>query len=204
MTLNTITFIAVAAILTGCAQTRYVNPIDASDPSFLEINQKARGAKAELKLDGRTLSVRSIQVTPDSTSWIDIQTGEIKSAATDQVELVSFLKRDRASATLGLLAGGAIGGVLGGLLGYQRGDDECPRTGRPNGGSWGDWDFTINWCTEVTARGKAVAVGALGGLAGGALGGALAMRRYTYKFAVPSRVIRPVIASTHGVVQQRE
>ncbi len=177
--------------LTGCVHVRPVDPQAA--PSFAELNRQAQKKSATVRLyaepyavvvrradggsrakviDYREVTVRSLQVTPDSTSWLNARTHQLETVSTAQIKEIRFVRRGRGALEglgIGLLSGAALGAVLG----YAA----CPCT---------------SWFGEAYgfSRGYGAGVGVrVGGFLGGFLGllvGSLSGSKQVYRFEAPA------------------
>lgn len=75
-------------MLLGCTHTQTVVPLD---DQWDEVNRRAadRTAVATLE-DGRQISAKNLQLTPDSTSWLDPETGAVRNVATASITDIRF------------------------------------------------------------------------------------------------------------------
>ena len=109
----------VLLVCANCASTRTVHLDQEKDKAYRRLVQNARDHHATLHLIGDLrVKAKALQVTPDSTSWIDPETGQVREIATDQIQSISFLlRRHGAEQGLGMgLVGGALIGLSWGLL----------------------------------------------------------------------------------------
>ena len=143
MKTTSIVLIALVMALTGCTTFNTVGLVD-RDPaastsenqrlvsvalgasiaelnwpyvSYAKLNRLARGKVATVLLaDGRELKVGTLQVTPDSTSWLDPETGRFESVATAEIQEMRFVRHGKGALEglgMGLLVGAVVGGALG-------------------------------------------------------------------------------------------
>lgn len=113
----------LVALATGCTHTRSVNPSDYEGTEFRKMNRAASGKVARVTLtNGRAVTVLSVQVTPDSTSWLDDDSNRITGVATSEIESIRVVKAGP-GAFAGLLSGIVIGGALGATRAISEGDD---------------------------------------------------------------------------------
>ena len=97
---------------TVVAETRSVGR---SNQTLAKINRLARKRKSALiaLANGRALKVSSLQVTPDSTSWLDPETGRFESVATAEIREIRFVRHGK-----GALEGLGIGFFGGFFVGF--------------------------------------------------------------------------------------
>ncbi len=141
-------FVLALSLLVSCTHTHVLDP---SAERWSQVNVKSQTRRAAIALsDDREVVARSIQVTPDSTSWIDPESGALRSVATSKVIDVRFTYQGR-GALQGAGYGFSIGGIVGAVGGYASGDDE------PS-------------IVSFQAEEKALILGGLGGIIGGLIG----------------------------------
>lgn len=117
--------VALLVLLVGCTHTRQFSNYD-------EINSLTKGKVATLKLSqkvfipsknkyGVIVKGRDIQITPDSTYWIEPRGGIKQVVSTSQVLQLVILNRRRGAweGFRGFLVAGAVLGIMG----FAEGDD---------------------------------------------------------------------------------
>ncbi len=179
--------VGLVLVLTGCTTVKTVDLSDSTAEesvsvkgsrtvSYASVNKRAQRKKAHVRLaDGRTLKVARLQVTRDSTSWLDSGTRRFETVATADIKEIRFVKHGK-GALEGLGGGLLMGAAFGAILGFAGGDDPPCQSG-----TWFCWRFTAG---EKAAFG-AVALGAVGGLLG-VLTGAGVGSNETYHFSAPA------------------
>lgn len=174
-----VALIALVLVLSGCTHMRTVDPI--SESSFPDINRLGQRHSATIILaDGRALKGSSLQVTPDSASWLDPVTGRFETATTEEIRTITFVRKGK-GALQGVATGVLMGVALGVVIGFSGGDDPPDKCG---------WFDVL--CTELTATEKAKSGGQIGGALGGLLGtlvGASKGKKDIFQFKHP--VVRP-------------
>ena len=119
-------FLLIALALAGCTHSR---PFDTASPdSHAGINDRAEGEAALVTLyGGEEARARSLHVAPDMTTWIDSDTGEMRSVSTSELASVRFTDRGRGileGVGYGAAVGAGLGVVVGALTGaYDDGDE---------------------------------------------------------------------------------
>lgn len=107
-------YVLLAGLVMGCTHTQTVAPQDAQ---WREVNRRAEEKRATvIFVNDRTTAAKDLQLRPDSTSWLDPNTGTVQGAATSEVASISFKYRARGALEglgVGLLFGAAGGAVLG-------------------------------------------------------------------------------------------
>ena len=146
----------------GCAHTQSQSV--ASEDGRARINLRASERPAVIAIEGqRRQTVEALHVAADLTTWLDPETGGLRSAPTSEVEAVTFRRPG-----YGALEGLAVGALVGAALGFvayeiERGDPATAFAGQG----------------EVTGT-----IGLVGGLAGAAVGAALS-DRVVYRAVAP-------------------
>jgi hypothetical protein len=111
--------VLAALTLAGCTHSR---PFDTASPaSRAAVNTRAESESALVTLhDGEQVRVRGLHIAPDATTWIDPNTGVMRSVPTS--ELASVRCTDRGRGVLeGIGLGTALGTGLGLLVGSALG-----------------------------------------------------------------------------------
>lgn len=127
---------------------------------FDDINKAGIGKKVGITLtNGCVFNGKSIQITHDSTSWLDSNTKNTQSIATSQIKS-TVLKKSGRGALEGLGLGILSGAITGALIGFVSGDDD-PQT------------VFLPYTAEEKAVGYGVVLGAAGGLLGLPIGAAV-------------------------------
>ena len=102
-----------AVLLTGCTHTQKVQDEPAAEVSFDELHQTLEGRRVNIKLnDQRTISSTALRIRPDSTWSIDMLSGRVRRASTNEIQSISW-KRPGRGAMEGALLGGAVGALAG-------------------------------------------------------------------------------------------
>jgi len=102
--------IALTVFISGCTHTRHF-----STTEFDGVNKITERKKATIKLaNGNVIFGRDIQISQDSTFWLESKTGHKRSIPTLEVSQIVLLRRGR-----GALHGFGFGFLIGGLLGTQ-------------------------------------------------------------------------------------
>lgn len=109
----------LSVLTTSCTHIRHYSTFD-------EINTitKDKNAKITLKNE-QDLIGNGIYIAPDSTFWLDPNTGNKKSIITSEVSSIVLKNRGRGALEglgLGLLGGAAIGALIGLSIGAEPGD----------------------------------------------------------------------------------
>lgn len=165
-TLNVVVLTTVAAV-TACAHTTYVSPPDVE--ASRSLSGKTADHDATLILTkGRGPKARGVLVSPDSTSWLDAQTGELRTVPTAEVREIRIVSHGK-GALQGLGIGFLVGALAGAVAGYAGGDD-------PPG-----W-FSMTAAQKAGIGG--VALGGLGALIGPFVGAGVG-HRDIYRFEAP-------------------
>lgn len=162
--------------VTGCTHQRAVMPTEAE--SVVELNKRAGQHAVTVTLaDGTVYFGRALQMAPDSTSWLMIDSHEVKSVATSEVVVIEIRNRGR-GALEGLAMGAVAGSASGAVLSLIDGDDP------PCDNGW--------FCLSLTAGEKAqlfgIAFGVIGGL-GGLVKGAVKGSRDVYRVETPGTAV---------------
>lgn len=147
--------LATLLLATGCTHQQ---PLRLDEVGRLaRFNAQATEQIAVVTLsDGETHSARSLQVTPDLTSWIDPGSNAVMSVPTHDVADVRL--RDRGKGALdGLGLGVVIGGLTGAVIGLASGDD--------------DPDLLFAFKASEKAMVGGIGLGLLGGIVGLVVGG---------------------------------
>ncbi|MBA7623185.1 MAG: hypothetical protein GH143_00025 [Calditrichaeota bacterium] len=114
MTRQTI-IVVMSVMVFGCSHTRQFTSYD-------EINSRAKGKLAKIELaQGVNIRGRDIQITPDSTYWIETRKLLKHAVPTSQVHKIVIVDRGRGAweGFLGFVAAGAVMSVFE----FMRGDD---------------------------------------------------------------------------------
>ena len=170
-------FPLVLVVLAGCSgAVRAVDPA-AAPPSALH-DLAEREVRVHLA-DGQVRPARGIRVEPDTTSWVDADTGALVAVPTASV--VEVRQRDRAGwsrrvAGRAALAAGLGGAVLGGAVALGGGGVLAP-----SGASAGE-----RAATAVAVGIGGGAISAVYGLVGGAVAGAVVAPQDRYVLAPDS------------------
>ncbi len=174
--------LSVAAV--GCTNTTVMNP--SNFVACARLNKGADGRKTTLSLlDGREVNTDGLLLAPDSTSWFDARTDELRTVPTAEVVEVRFVKRGK-GALEGLGIGLLTGALTGAVLGLADGDD-------PPG-----W---FSMTAEQKAGLGAIGLGGLGGLIGPVVGAGVG-HRDIYRFeARPDSPLLP--AEDSGAATRR-
>jgi hypothetical protein len=100
----------MSIFISGCASTRIIGPnTPAAEFEKIKRDTQKRDTKMTLS-SGETLNARNIQITPDSTTWINSATMEREMASTAEVRQI-VVKKSRA------IQGGLLGGLAGMTIG---------------------------------------------------------------------------------------
>ncbi len=175
-----IMLIALVLVLTGCTHTRSTGFI--GEGSYAEINRLGARKEATVTLaveryiigrqsmvtGQRHIKVSNLQMTPDSTSWLDPRTGRFETVATARIREVRIAKvrTNHPKGTLaGLGVGLLMGAVSGAIFGFAQGDDPpCQQAAS-------GWNFSGLCGLFSRSAGEKAGIGALlGAVVGGALG----------------------------------
>jgi len=166
--------VVVAALaLAGCTHSR---PLDTTSPeSRTHVNARAEGESARLTLHGgEEVRAHGLHVAPDVTTWLDPDTGEMRSAPTGDLASVRFTDRGR-----GVLEGIGLGTAIGFAFGVSVGAGAYLGLGESDGAS----------VIQVSPAGGVLIVGAGFGLIGLFIGGVAGVDRGSYTvYALPARV----------------
>jgi hypothetical protein len=166
--------VVVAALaLAGCTHHR---PLDTASPeSRTHVNTRAEGESALVTLhDGEEVRARSLHVAPDVTTWLDPETGEMRSIPTNDLVSVRFTDRGR-----GVLEGIGLGTAIGFAFGVGVGAGAYLGLGGNDGVG----------IIQVSPAGGVLIVGAGFGLIGLFIGGVAGVDRGSYTVhALPVRV----------------
>jgi hypothetical protein len=168
--------IVVALALAGCTHSRPLEP--ASPESRTHVNARAEGESALVTLhDGEEAHARSLHVAPDVTTWLDPDTGEMRSVPTSDLAFVRFTDRGR-----GVLEGTGIGTAIGFAFGVGVG------AGAYLGLEENDDGSNLGFI-QVSPAGGVLIVGAGFGLIGLLIGGIAGVDRGSYTvYALPASV----------------
>ncbi len=99
-----------AFYLTGCTHSQQVQE---EAISFDKLHQTLEGRRVDIKLnDKRTISSTALRIRPDTTWAIDMLSGRVRSAASNDIHSISW-KRPGRGAKEGALLGAAGGAILG-------------------------------------------------------------------------------------------
>ncbi len=124
--------LALFLAFSGCTQTRVLTL--SSQDSRDEINLRTAGRTATLVLrDGFQQKVEGIHIAPDLTSWIDPESTNLRSAPTDDVVAVRFIRSGH-GALLGFGVGCALAAVIGTGIFYATSDTSDQRASALLGG----------------------------------------------------------------------
>jgi hypothetical protein len=141
--------LVIIVALLACAHTTAVDPANIDQCRDLREKTAHREATVALR-SGMELEARCLFLRPDSTSWLDPHTHELKTVATADVVEVQMVHRGKGTLE-GLGIGLLTGTLTGAVIGFADGDD-------PPG-----W-FSMTAGQKAAMGG--VAFGSLGGLAG--------------------------------------
>jgi hypothetical protein len=100
--------ILTALVVAGCAGTRTIKRYDTFDSSFRQINEETQNESVFVRPNDRVVLTQHLQLTPDSSSWVDVGTGRIRVVASSQIREIRFSK-DRRRARLGWVMGALFG-----------------------------------------------------------------------------------------------
>ncbi len=113
-----LSLLVFAVLLTGCTQTKQVTYEPDSSISFEELNETLEGRNIDIRLnDQRSIASTALRIEPDTTWSIDLLSGQVRAAATSDINFVSRRRPGRGAwqgAVLGA-AGGALAGLAAGL-----------------------------------------------------------------------------------------
>ncbi len=113
-----LSLLVFAVLLTGCTQTKQVTYEPDSSISFEELNETLEGRNIDIRLnDQRSIASTALRIEPDTTWAIDLLSGQVRAAATSDINFVSRRRPGRGAwhgAVLGA-AGGALAGLAVGL-----------------------------------------------------------------------------------------
>ena len=113
-----LSLLVFAVLLTGCTQTKQVTYEPDSSISFEELNETLEGRNIDIRLnDQRSIASTALHIDPDTTWAIDLLSGQIRAAATSDINFVSRRRPGRGAwhgAALGAV-GGALAGLAAGL-----------------------------------------------------------------------------------------
>ena len=121
-----------AFLLTGCTHTQQVQDQSASNISFDELHQTLEGRRVDIKLnDTRTIPSTALRIRPDTTWAIDMASGRVRRASTNQIHSISWKRPGRGALEGALLggAGGALVGLAAGLALTSVRDSDQAKTG---------------------------------------------------------------------------
>ena len=171
----TLVLLTIVAAVSACAHTSYVGLPDAG--ACRRLNERTAGRRATVILiSGAGFQAQGVLVTPDSTSWLDPRTDDLRTVPTEQVlelQLVSHGKGALQGFGIGVLSGA----VTGAFLGIADGDD--PRS---------DGFNIMRFSAAQKAAMGAVVLGGLGGLAGLPLGASVGSRDiYRFEASHPGK-----------------
>lgn len=109
-TLSTILLAALTA--SGCASVHHIRRPEDAAAAYSEINRRAERRDARVTLtSGETVHARRLQMSADSSTWLNARAGQPLRVATQDIQKVQFLNRDT-----GTLMGAGIGALGGALL----------------------------------------------------------------------------------------
>jgi hypothetical protein len=152
--------LALLVVAVGCTHTTVMNPSNLQ--TCARLNDDVGHRKAAITLtDGRNFAAKGLLLAPDSTSWLDPRTEELRTVPTAEVMEIRIVRHGK-GALQGLGIGFLTGALTGAVVGFADGDD-------PPG-----------WFS-MTAEQKA-GVLAVGPVAGAAVGS-----RDIYRFEAPHR-----------------
>lgn len=124
MMIQWLRFVFLAVLLAGCSHVRTVDSVGAAETGayISEINTRAQRQPAIVVLtEGESIKANALQITPESVSWLDSETGQMREVATSEVQEIRFVRRSR-GVLQGLGLGALIGAGVGSALGYAGGD----------------------------------------------------------------------------------
>ena len=129
--------IVLAVILTGCTHSRTVHLGGEMEGPYAAINEKTQRKKPLITLaDRRLIKASDLQLTPDSSSWLNVSTKRFETVATSEIRSIRFVKRGQ-GVLEGLSLGLLVGASLGGALGYATSSDSDFLLGRGVGALFG-------------------------------------------------------------------
>ena len=127
-----LSLLVFGVLLTGCTQTQQVAYESDSNISFGELNETLEGRNVDIRLrDQRMIASTALRIQPDTTWAIDLLSGQVRGAATTDIDFISRKRPGRGAwqgAMLGA-AGGALVGLVAGLALNSARDAERARTG---------------------------------------------------------------------------
>ena len=113
-----LSLLVFAVLVTGCTQTQQVAYEPNSNISFGELNETLEGRNVDIQLsDQRMIASRALRIQPDTTWAIDLLSGQVRGAATTDIDYILRKRTGRGAwqgAMLGA-AGGALVGLVAGL-----------------------------------------------------------------------------------------
>ncbi len=127
-----LSLLVFAVLLTGCTQTQQVAYEPDSNISFGELNETLEGRNVDIRLrDQRMIASTALRIQPDTTWAIDLLSGQVRGAATTDIDFISRKRTGRGTWQGALLgaAGGALVGLVAGLVLNSSRDAERARTG---------------------------------------------------------------------------
>jgi len=106
--------LVVLLLSTGCTHTLQVAYESASPHSFEAVHETLEGHRVDIHLnDQRTIASTALHIDADSTWALDLLSGRVRGAATDEIQSISWKRPGRGAAEGAVL--GAVGGTLVGL-----------------------------------------------------------------------------------------
>lgn len=127
-----LSLLVFAVLLTGCTQTKQVAYEPSENISFGELNEALEGRSVDIQLnDQRKIASTALRIQPDTTWAIDLLSGQVRSAATNEINFISRKHTGRGAwqgAVLGA-AGGALVGLAAGLALTSVRDADRAQTG---------------------------------------------------------------------------
>lgn len=127
-----LSLLVFAVLLMGCTQTQQVVYEPNSNISFGELNETLEGRTVDIRLsDQRMIASTALRIQPDTTWAIDLLSGQVRGAATTEIEFISRRRTGRGvwqGAALGA-AGGALVGLAAGLVLTSVRDADTAQTG---------------------------------------------------------------------------
>lgn len=124
--------LVIAVVLMGCTHTQQVAYEPDASLSFDELNETLEGRNVDIRLnDERLIASTALRIDPDTTWAIDLLSGQVRGAATEDIDFISWKRPDRGAwhgAVLGA-TGGALIGLAAGLALTSVRDADRAQTG---------------------------------------------------------------------------
>lgn len=114
------TILLVVLTANGCASVHHIRNAEDASVAYTEINRLAERKSAKVTLtSGQTNRAQDLQISPDSSAWLDPASGQRLRFATEDLHQVQF--RNQLSGALTAFGIGALAGAMLGT-GVMRGD----------------------------------------------------------------------------------